>query len=310
MRDGEKNEGGLIEELMQTSAIQPRQTQKSPIYAIGIFSGPKLTDLNPAQGTGMPVLSAADVTDMSAEFVADPFMIHVDNVWHMFFEVMNEQTNRGAIGLATSRNGLEWHYQQIVLREPFHLSYPHVFCVDNEYFMLPESYEANSTKLYRAVSFPTKWEPVKNILEGEWVDSSMFFFDRLWWLLSNPLMPPNRILELFYATSIVGPWHRHPMSPLISGNNRIARSAGRVVVVDNKPIRFAQDCFPFYGTGVRALEITSLTTSRYAEHEMEGSPVLRPGQQPWNQSGMHHIDAHFMNDGWLACVDGWRHEGL
>lgn len=295
---------------MPNSAILRQPKNKAPIWSIGIFSGQKLVDLKPAEATGMPTLSAADVADVSAQFVADPFMINVEDAWYMFFEVMNAQTDKGEIGLAKSTNGIHWNYQQIVLSEPFHLSYPYVFCVDGQYFMVPESYEANSIKLYRAVSFPNRWEPVKNILEGEWVDSSMFFFDGLWWLLSNPLMPPNRILELFYATSIVGPWHRHPMSPLISGNNRIARGAGRVIVVDNKPVRFAQDCFPSYGTGVRALEITALTTSRYWEHEMEGSPILGPGQQSWNQSGMHHIDAHLTSNGWFACVDGWRAEGL
>jgi hypothetical protein len=294
--------------LMQNRGGQQRTTNKAPVWSIGIFSGPKLNGLKPA--SEMPVLSAEQVTDIPAEFVADPFMINVNSAWYMFFEVMNAQTGRGEIGLAKSVNGTRWDYEQIVLSEPFHLSYPHVFCADSEYFMLPESYEANSTRLYRAVSFPTKWEPVKNILEGEWVDSSVFFFDGLWWLLSNPLMPPNRILKLFYATSIVGPWRHHPMSPLISGNNRIARGAGRVIVVDNRPIRFAQDCFPFYGTSVRAFQITALTTSTYAEHEIEGSPILGPGQQSWNQSGMHHIDAHLTGNGWFACVDGWRHEGL
>lgn len=254
----------------------------------------------------MPVLLAADVTDVPAQFVADPFMINVDSAWYMFFEVMNAQTNKGDIGLATSKDGVKWDYRQIVLSELFHLSYPYVFAVENEYFMVPESYEANSIKLYRAVSFPVRWEPVETILEGPWVDSSVFFFKGLWWLFSNPVVPPNQILELFYATSIVGPWHRHAMSPLINGNNRIARGGGRVILLDGKPVRFAQDCFPSYGTSIRAFEITVLTTSGYAERELEDSPILCPGSLSWNQSGMHHIDAHLTNNGWLACVDGWR----
>jgi hypothetical protein len=295
-------------EQTQTPGIQRQPKRKAPIWSIGVFSGSTLVDLKPIEGAGMPVLSAADVTDVPAEFVADPFMIKVDCAWYMFFEVMNAQTDKGEIGLATSTDGLQWHYQQIVLSEPFHLSYPQVFCLDNDYFMIPESYEANSIRLYKARSFPRNWSLVANIVEGAWVDSSVFFLNGLWWLFSNPQLPPNQTLELFYATSIVGPWHRHPMSPLIEGNNRVARGGGRVIVANDRPVRFAQDCFPAYGSRVRAFEVSVLTTSSYAEREIEGSPILGPGRQPWNQSGMHHIDPHFINGQWFACVDGWQLE--
>jgi beta-xylosidase len=289
---------------MQDRGTKRRITNKAPVWSIGIFAGPKLDVLKPTNE--MPVLSAEQVTDIPAEFVADPFMIQVGNTWHMFFEVMNAETGRGEIGLAKSVDGIRWDYQQIVLSESFHLSYPYVFGADDEYFMIPESHEENAIKLYRAVSFPMNWEPVKTILEGGWVDSSVLFFNDLWWLFTNPVAPSNQILELFYAASITGPWHRHPMSPLVNSNHRIARGGGRLVVQDDRPVRFAQDCFPSYGTSVRAFEITVLDTSVYAERELEGSPILGPGSLPWNQSGMHHIDAHLTSNGWLACVDGWR----
>src|SRR5690348_3959539 len=93
--------------------------RKVAIWSIGIFSGPSLSELKPVPGIEMPVLSAQHVTDVRAEFVADPFMIQAKNTWNMFFEVMNSQTDKGDIGLAASRDGLKWDYQQIVLSEPF-----------------------------------------------------------------------------------------------------------------------------------------------------------------------------------------------
>lgn len=292
---------------MQAPATQQRRiTNKAPVWSIGIFSGPTLNALKPATET--PVLSAGQVTDIPAEFVADPFMIQVANTWYMFFEVMNARTGRGEIGLAKSVNGIRWDYQQIVLSEPFHLSYPDIFCVDDQYFMIPESFEAEAMRLYRADPFPVKWSYVATLVVGPWVDSSPFFFDDRWWVFSNPVAPGNQVLELFYADAIEGPWQRHPMSPLISGDKRTARCAGRAIVVDNKPVRFAQDCFPHYGTSVRAFEITALTTSGYLEREMEASPILYAGEELWRRQGMHHIDPHFVNGQWLACVDGWRFE--
>ena len=289
--------------------LAPRKTrQKAAIWSIGIFGGPELTDLKPAREAGMPALSAQDVFDVPALFVADPFMLQVNNTWHMFFEVMHEKRQKGEIGWATSRDGLRWDYQQIVLSEPFHLSYPYVFQAGGEYFMIPESYEANSMRLYQADPFPLKWSYMGALLEGPWVDSSIFYHDRRWWIFTSPIVPEHQVLELFYAFDLIGPWCRHTTSPLIRGNNRVARSGGRVLILDGKPIRFAQDCFPFYGNAVRAFEISALTASSYAERELEPSPILSAGTEPWRRQGMHHIDPHFINGQWLACVDGWCFE--
>ena len=72
-------------------------------------------------------------------------------------------------------------------------------------------------------------------------------------------------------------------------------------------IRFTQDCFPTYGKQVRAFAITELTSSPYAEHEVTQSQVLVPESDGWNASGMHHVDAHCLEDGtFLACVDGLK----
>jgi len=284
--------------------------RQEAIWSIGIFSGPTLASLKPVPGTTTPVLSAQDVTDVPALFVADPFMIQVGNIWHMFFEVMNAKTGKGEIGFASSRDGLDWQYKQIVLTEPFHLSYPYVFCIGKDYFMIPESYVAGAMRLYRANPFPIQWSHIATLLEGPWVDSSIFFFDGRWWVFSSPVSAENRVLELFHADSLEGPWQRHPMSPLINGDGRKARCGGRVIVANNRPVRFTQDCFPFYGTAIRAFEISVLTKSSYIERELEFSPTLYAGEELWRRQGMHHIDPHLVNDGWLACVDGWRFEPL
>ena len=75
---------------------------------------------------------------------------------------------------------------------------------------------------------------------------------------------------------------------------------------DNDILRYAQDCYPEYGTQVRAFEVTELTTTTYTERESPSNPVLSGSGTGWNASGMHNIDPHRLPDGtWLACVDGW-----
>jgi hypothetical protein len=290
--------------VSQTSASQPSATQ-SGLWSIGIYTGDSPLHLAPAPNIVNPVLSARDVTDIPAEFVADPFMVELDNSWYMFFEVMNASTGKGEIGLATSRDGLSWQYQQIVLQVPFHLSFPCVFRWNDDFYMVPETLQPGSIQLYRALSFPTRWEFVKNLVEGKHADPSLFFFEGKWWMFACPVPHRHDILWLYYADSPTGTWVPHPCNPIVSNNNRIARPGGRVLEWNNALIRFPQDCYPTYGRQVRAFHISELTPASYREQEAPESPVLVASGSGWNACGMHHIDIHRFGDSyWLACVDG------
>lgn len=277
------------------------------VWSIGIYAGPSPFRLGPPDDIRNPVLTREDVTDVRAAFVADPFMLEVDGQWHMFFEVMNWRTGKGEIGLATSADGHRWTYRQIVLAESFHVSYPYVFAWMNDIFMIPESHQAGAVRLYRAEAFPTRWSFVATLISAPYVvDASVCRYDDRWWLFAetNPDMTHDT-LRLYYADHLVGPWREHPASPIIRGDAGAARPAGRVLVLDGRPVRFGQSCEPSYGGAVRAFKITQLTTTTYAEHEV-GLSVLTGSGGGWNAAGMHHLDAHPIDpDSWLACVDGW-----
>jgi hypothetical protein len=241
------------------------------------------------------------VRDITATLVADPFMVVKDGRWFMFFEALNAETNRGEIGLATSRDGFHWNYEQIVLREQFHLSYPHVFQSEGQYYLVPESAQVYAVRLYKAVEFPTRWSLVGELLRGRYVDSSLIYHAGAWWLFTSE----RDILRLYSAPNPVGPWVEHPRSPLITGDPSKARPGGRVTHWDGKIIRYAQDS-PFYlENRVRAFVVDRLTPSEYDEHEADPSPILEPSGSGWNGQGMHHLDPHQIGpDQWLACVDG------
>ena len=93
-----------------------------------------------------PILTASDIDDINATYVADPFLFFENDIWYMFFEVFNENTNQGDIALATSNDGFHWTYQQVVLDESFHLSYPYVFKWQNDYYMMPETGKTSRDK--------------------------------------------------------------------------------------------------------------------------------------------------------------------
>jgi hypothetical protein len=276
------------------------------MWSIGIYTGRSPYDLSPSAKVRNAVLTNADVNDIPAAFVADPFMIR-SNSWFMFFEVLHRDSNLGEIGLASSENGREWKYQRIVLREDFHLSYPYVFEWQNEYYMIPETLGANALCLYKAEEFPFRWSVAARLIEGQCADPSIVRFNGLWWLFFCSTPYQHDTLRLYFAEQLNGPWREHPKSPIVKGNRCHARPAGRVLPFNDKLIRFAQDCVPQYGSRVRAFDIFELTTNSYGEVENRASPILQGSGAGWNSTGMHHVDVHQQQDGtWLACVDGFK----
>jgi hypothetical protein len=277
-------------------------------WGIGIYAGASPWQLVPVAGARNPVLTSAHVHDVPASLVADPFMLRSEGRWYMFFEVFSRRAHRGQIGLATSKDGLRWRYARIVLAEPFHLSYPYVFEWAGERYMIPETGAAGAVRLYRARRFPDEWQFVGSLLQGEGlVDASIFRVHDAWWMFVETSHPPRHdTLRLFGADRLEGPWREHRCSPIVAGDPRLARPAGRVVVANGRIVRFAQDCERDYGMAVRAFEVEELGVDRYAERPLGPEPVLTGSGVGWNAGGMHHVDAHRRPAGdWIACVDGW-----
>ncbi len=291
-----------------------KQKRRWQEWSIGIYDGKTHYDVKPHRQVSNPVLSRKDVTDVSAAFVADPFMILKDNVWYMFFEVLNRAVKRGEIGMAVSNNGYTWEYQQIVLAQPFHLSYPYVFESGGNFYMIPETGRKHSVRLYKAIEFPHTWGYERDLLEGgRYVDSSIVRYQDNWWLFTeNGARVKEPVLRLFYANDLYGEFKEHPKSPIMESNAHIARPGGRIILNEEKCIRYTQDVSPVYGSELRAFEITKLSTEQYDEMAIKDKPIISAGSESWNRDGMHHMDVHELVDGsWLAAVDGFRwHESI
>jgi hypothetical protein len=274
-------------------------------WSIGIYTGDSPTRIAPASGISNPVLTAVDITDCPADYVADPFMILQGKMWHMFFEIKRSDTHKGVIGTATSIDGKKWKYNGIVLSEPFHLSYPYVFQWGAFYYMIPETVNAHAVRLYRAANFPSGWIHVKTLLDGvDLVDPSIFQAKGIWWMLAAS--PDNSFQYLYYANDLMGPWIAHPSNPVVREDMRKARCGGRVLVTNDGILRFTQDDRSFYGSALWGMRITELSTTAYHEEDISNLPILRPGGTGWRTRGMHTADIHdISNNQWIACVDGY-----
>jgi hypothetical protein len=296
--------------LLRMSRSEPQAANKA-LWSIGVLSGRSPLALGPDEAITNPVITRAEVTDVPASFVADPFLLREHGVWHMFFEVLNRRNGRGEIGLATSDDLARWRYERIVLAEPFHLSYPQVFEWMGAHYMVPETHQTRTIRLYRAEPFPTKWRLVHTLMSGRaFADATLFQHDGRWWLFTETSLPRKHdTLRLYHADDLFGAWTEHPASPIVERDAHSARPAGSVVRVGGGLVRFTQDCAPRYGLRVNAFEITTLTTTEYSERPVSANPILRgsSASTEWNATRMHHVDAHEIDGGrWIAAVDGAR----
>lgn len=274
------------------------------VWSIGIYTGTSPFQLIDSKAIRNPVLRAQDVSDVEAKFVADPFMLIEGSKYYMFFEVLNKATNKGEIGLAESDNGFDWQYKSIILKEPFHLSFPYVFEWNNNIYLMPESGEDYSIRLYKASVFPTEWKYERTLIKGyRFADPTVVYYKKMWWLFVS--LSDSDALYLYYSDSLEGIWIQHPKSPLITNNKHISRPAGRLILLDDKLYRFSQDCSPIYGNQVLAFEITELNADTYREMPVSTTPIIKGTKSGWNADGMHTVDPHAVGiHEWIACVDG------
>jgi len=280
--------------------------RKKEQWTIGIYRGSSPFSLNSSLNLINPILKAEDVTDVPAKFVADPFLIKEGEIFYLFFEVFNHDTQQGDLALATSTNSWSWDYQQVIVDEPFHLSYPYVFKWQDEYYLIPESYQDNSIRLYRADHFPLNWSFVATIIEGrDYVDNSIVYYQDRWWLFAS--VTQNDTLYLFHADQLTGPWAEHPSSPIVKDNIHKGRPGGRVFEYNGSLYRYGTDNNSSYGyQHVMAYEITELTLDRYNETLAHSEPIVKPSGSGWNALSMHHVDpVQIKPNQWIASVDGF-----
>ncbi len=279
----------------------PPDNSKSS-WTIGFYSGPSPFELSTPEGVKNPVLTAAIVNDLNVDIVAHPFMVVTDSLYYVFFTAKDGKTDMGGIGLAESKNGVDWKYRQIVLLESFVTSYPYVFKWQNDYYMIPENHTEKSIRLYKAVDFPVKWRYEGDLLSGEtFISSTVVRFKDMWWMFTA--RSGNDNLRLFYAPDLKGPWTEHPLSPIVKKDLNIARPGGRPFILYGSLYRLGQDCDPTYGNQVHAFKITEISTTRYSEKMIE-TPLVKATSKGWNAEAMHNVDAQQTGKRkWIAVVD-------
>ena len=228
----------------------------------------------------------------SFQFLADPFGLWRGDRLYVFVETYDYRVRIGAIEVLVYDSAFRLIDRQPVLNEPWHLSYPLVFEAQGETWMLPEAHRSNRLTLYRAVDFPTRWEPAHDIaLDHVAVDATPLFHEGRWWLFyTSADREPDKMsaLHIAFADQLTGPWTPHPMNPA-RVDIASARPGGLPILLDGRIVLPVQDCSNTYGGAIRPLTITTLTPDRFSA--IAGEALVAPASAAPFVEGFHTLAA-------------------
>lgn len=240
---------------------------------------------------------------------ADPFFYSDSKCLYLFYEQMI-RGSKGVLFMVSTFDLQHWSKPKEVLTEKFHLSFPFVFEEYGKHFMIPETGNDNSIRLYCATEFPNKWNLHKILMKGEkFVDTSIIKEGNYYFLFTTTV---NRIginivykLKLYTSSSLDSGWIEHPNSP-ISESMKTARCGGSIFRYNNNLFRPAQDCEESYGKNISIFKIIHLTPIKY-EEQLICENIFDYNNNFFSLGGHHFNPIQFKNKT-LIAVDGLRSE--
>lgn len=181
-------------------------------------------------------------------WAADPFVFKYNNDTYIFAEVYDRVRSRGTIGYSKYNGGSFSRWKAVII-EDHHLSFPYIFTIENEIFIMPEAHQAGELYLYKAIRFPDKWEKHKILFKGKKLaDSVLLDSCGKTYVLSYEINYPEKNVLLLGTITENGDvsFNDEPVSDDVSS----ARPGGKFFCLDGKTVRVSQDCKESYGDGI------------------------------------------------------------
>ncbi len=232
-------------------------------------------------------------------FYADPFLVNQNGNQYVFFEELIYENKNAHISVGQLTDGKLSDIKPIII-EKFHMSYPFTFKEGEQWFMIPETRQDNSVRLYECTRFPDQWQLKSKLLENvELLDSTIHQQEGVYYLFANRYHAErntsNECLVVYFADDLLGPWLPHPQNPLTI-NISNSRPAGKIFKAKNKLIMPTQNSAVRYGHGINFNEIEISKTHFSMKKVNSLSPSWLKhnlGSHTWNEdNGVVITDAH------------------
>lgn len=205
-----------------------------------------------------------------SKYWADPFIIVKGCIVYVYFEEYDLAKNIGCIKLITV-NGDIISQPVDVITEPFHLSFPFIYEVDGNFFMIPEAHESKQIRLYECVDFPRSWNYVGNLIEDiDAVDTVVFTNKDGAYMLTSGIsdegVDKRSALYVYHNScpNSLGGWSYISDGPVYVKSNG-GRNAGKVLNINGSYFRVGQNNTRTYGEWISVFEILSISNKNYKE---------------------------------------------
>lgn len=239
-------------------------------------------------------------------FFADPFILSADDKEiKVLVEDFPYYHKKGMISLLTvDRKSYALTSRKVILKQPFHMSYPFI-CRDKNgavKWVAPEA--SQSGKLFRYTINPTTamLENQETLHDEPFLDSTILEHKGKYWLFCTKRgAKSNEDLFIYFAGKPEGPWTPHAKNPVVADATQ-ARPGGYMVKAGNSLYRLSQKCDKHYGEAISVSRITRLT-----ETDFEDEYVKQISALPDKYShGFHTLNGIAGNR--LCVVDGVRRD--
>lgn len=196
---------------------------------------------------------------------ADPFLYVLDDCIYIFYEAMTFVSAKGEIRCRK----LDSNFSEVAdisvdfgVDITWHQSFPYLFFHEGKIYMIPESSEASCVSIFKSISFPHKWEKIKDIVSGrKLTDSHVVFNGGLFYLFSTDL---NDRLIIHSSDDIYGEWSE--INPELNLGNIYSRAAGASFSAGEKIFCVTQESSSSnYGKSIYIKEMVSIDCQRIDE---------------------------------------------
>ena len=266
--------GNLVRGAVEAATWLPRRLRIDH-WMIGLHAGER-TRLT--EGDSGEIGKFRWIQSPRGHFYADPFLFRYQGRLWLFIEDFDYSAHRGSIAAAEILADGALSPAVRVLERPYHLSYPCVFEVGGEVYMIPETRERGTVEMYRCKSLPAEWELAREFLKASAVDTTVWTEAGVNWFFVTLRERRGGGLQLwlFSSRGIMEDWQSHPANP-VSTDIRSSRGGGAIYREGNKLMRPSQDCSGNYGRSFTLNEIVVLNEREYRElpcETVEASPGM------------------------------------
>lgn len=212
-----------------------------------------------------------EITPIPNHFIADPFLMKKDGTHYCMVEEYDFSKQKAHISAYRIQDNKPERLG-IAIEESFHMSFPYLFKWKSGIYMVPETCEDKTIRIYRAIDFPLKWELEIIAMEDVTAADSMIFeHNGLWWLFTNLALSSvdNEVcseLSIFFSDNpLSDTWTPHPLNPIYI-NPEKARNGGILFKGESIYRVNQRQGFNQYGQSFEINEIVHLDQQGYKEN--------------------------------------------